>query len=51
MKKAVLKTFALIIGKHLSWSLLLIVLWVVRPATLLKRNSNKGIQLLLMQNF
>ena len=41
MKKAVLKTFALIIGKHLS--LLLIVLWVVRPATLLKRNSNKGI--------
>ena len=51
VKKAALKTFALITGKHLCWSLFLIVLQTFRPTTLLKRDSNTGAFLLLMRNF
>ena len=40
--KAVFKNFAIFTGKHLCWSLLLIVLRASRPATFLKRDSNTG---------
>ena len=50
-EKAALKTFALITGKHLCWSLFLVVLQAFRPATLLKKDSNTGAFLLSMRNF
>ena len=39
-EKAVLKNFAIFTEKHLCWSLFLIKLWTLRPATLLKRDCN-----------
>ena len=42
-KKAVLKNFSILTGKHLCWSLFLIKLWSFRSATLLKRDSNTGV--------
>ena len=42
-RKAVLKNFAIFTEKHLYWSLFVIKLQVLRPATLLKRDSNTGI--------
>ena len=45
--KAVFKNFAIFTGKHLCWSLLLIVLRASRPATFLKRDSNTGKHLCL----
>ena len=40
---AVFKKFANFTGKHLRWTLLLIKLQALRPATLLKRDSNTGV--------
>ena len=39
-KEAVVKNFAIFAGKHLCWSLFLIMLQTFRPASLLKINSN-----------
>ena len=39
-KEAVAKNFAIFAGKHLYWSLFLIMLQTFRPASLLKINSN-----------
>ena len=50
-KKGVLKNFAVFTGKHLCWNLLLIKLQAFRPATLLKRDSNKGVFLWILPNF
>ena len=41
-KKAALKNFAILTGKHLCCSLFLIKLQAFWPATLLKRDSNTG---------
>ena len=38
-----IKNFAIFTGKHLFWGLFLIKLQVFRPATFLKRDSNKGV--------
>ena len=38
-------------GKHLCWSLFLIKLWAVSSATLLKRHSNTGVLLWILQHF
>ena len=43
--------FVKFIGKHLCWSLFLIKLQAVRPATSLKRNSSTGVFLWLLKNF
>ena len=51
LKKAVLKNFALFRGKYLSWSLFLIMLQAMRPAPLLKRDSNTGVFLRILRNF
>ena len=48
VKKGVLKNFANFTGKHLRWSLSLIKL---RPATLLKRDSNTGVFLWNFKHF
>ena len=40
---AVFKKFANFTGKHLRWTLLLIKLQALRPATVLKRDSNTGV--------
>ena len=50
-KICVLKNFAKFTGKHLCWSLLLIQLQTFRPATLLKRDSNTGVFLEILQKF
>ena len=42
IEKAVLKNFAIFIGKHLRWSLLLLDLRASRLATFLKRDSSTG---------
>ena len=42
IEKAVLKNFAIFTGKRLCWSLLLIDLRDLRPATFLKRDSITG---------
>ena len=43
-KKTVLKIFSVFTGKHLSWSLFLIIKFqAIRPATLLKRDSSTGV--------
>ena len=44
-KISVLKRFANFTGKHLCWSLFLIKLQALRPATLLKKDSNTGVYL------
>ena len=46
LKKTVLKNFALFTGKHLCWSIFLI-----RPATLLKRGTSTGVFLWIFRNF
>ena len=51
MKNAVLKSFATFTGKHLCWSLFLIRLQTLRPASLLKRDSNRGFSLRMLRNF
>ena len=51
IKEAVLKNFAIFTGKRLRLSFILIKLQATRLATLLKRNSSKGIFLWIMQNF
>ena len=49
--KAVLKNFAIFTTrKHLWWSLFLIKLQTLRPGTLLKRDSNTGVFLWILQN-
>ena len=50
-KKAVLKNIAMFRGKHLCWSLFLINFQILRPATLLKRNTNIGVLLLILRIF
>ena len=42
-KKSVLKKIANFTGKHLSWSLFLIMLQTRRPAALLKRDSDTDV--------
>ena len=41
-KIGILKNFANFTGKHMCWSLFLIKLLVLRPATLLTKDSNAG---------
>ena len=50
-KIGALKIFAIFIGEHLCWSLFLIKLKAFRPATLSRRNSNKGIFLWIVRSF
>ena len=47
----VLKSFAILTGKYLSWSLFLIKLSAFRPETLLERESNTGVFLWVLQIF
>ena len=49
LKKTILKNFSISTRKHLYQSLVFIKLQTFRPATLLKRDSNKGV--FLLQNF
>ena len=51
IKKAVHKKFAIIIVKHLCWSLFSIMLQAFRAVTLLKRESNTGVFLWVLGNF
>ena len=51
IKKFVLKKFAIFTGKHRCWSLFSIQLQDWRPTTLLKRGSNPGVFLWILQNF
>ena len=51
LKKGVLKKFVIFTGKHLCWSLFLRKLQVLRPAILLKRDSNTGIFLRILLDF
>ena len=46
-----LKNFASFTGKHLCWSLFLIKLHALRPATLLKRDSNTAVFLWNWRSF
>ena len=50
-KIAVLKNFTNFAGKHLCWSLFLIMLQLRRPATPLKRHSNTGVFLWNFQEY
>ena len=50
-KKSVLKNFANVTGKHLSWSLFLIKLQACRLVALLKRDSNTGAFLWKLRSF
>ena len=50
-KIVVLKNFAIFTGKHSYWSFFFIKLQVIRPAALLKRDSNTGVFLWILQNF
>ena len=43
IKKGVLKNFANFTGKRRCWSLFLIILQGLKPATFLKRDSNTGV--------
>ena len=45
IKTAVLKSFTILKGKHLRWSLFLITLQTFKPATLSKRDSNTDVSL------
>ena len=49
--RGVFKNFAIFTGKQLSWSLFLIKLQVGGPATSLKRDSNTGVFLCILQIF
>ena len=49
--KKTLKYFAIFTAKHLCWRLFLIKLQDRRPATLLERDSNTSLLLLILQNF
>ena len=51
MKKPVLKTFAIIIGKHLYWSLFLMKLQAFRTVTLLEKDSNADVFLCILGYF
>ena len=51
IRKAVLGNFAIFTGKQLCWSLFLIMVQAVRPATILKRDSNTSVSLWILQNF
>ena len=50
-KVGILKNFANVTGKELDWSLFLINLLALRPATLLKRDFNIGMFLWNLRNF
>ena len=50
-KVGVFRSYAIFAGKYLRWSLFLITFQSFSPATLLKKNSNKGVFLLILQNF
>ena len=50
-KKTVIKNFAIFTGKHLCWSYFLIKLLASRSATVLKRDSNTGVFLWILQIF
>ena len=50
IKKAVLKFFVILTGKHLCWSIFLIKLQDWGFVTLLKRDSNNGFLLWILQN-
>ena len=47
IEEAVLKNLVILIEKYLCWSLFLINLQAYKPATLLQRDSNTGVFLLL----
>ena len=49
--KAIVTNFAIFTGKRLCWSPFLMKLQVFRSATLLKRNSNKGVFMSILRNF
>ena len=49
-KKGAFKYFSKFTGKHLGWSLFLIKLLALRPATLLKRDSNTSVFLSNLRN-
>ena len=51
IKINVLKNFAIFRGKHLCWSLILGKLQVLKPASLLERDSNTGAFLWILRNF
>ena len=51
IKISVLKSFAIFTGKHLCWSLFLRTLQVLKPASLLKGDSNIGVFLWILLNF
>ena len=42
-KVGILKSYVIFEGKYLRWSVFLIKFQSFRPATLLKRSSNKGV--------
>ena len=50
LKVVVRKSYAIFTGKRLRWSPFLIKFQSFRPATLLKRNSNKSVFLWILQN-
>ena len=51
IKKAVLKNLAILIAKHLCWSLFLINLQAYKAATLLQRDSNTVVFLWVLRSF
>ena len=51
IKISVLKNFAIFTGKHLCRSLFLRKLQVLKPASLLKGDSNTGVFLWILRNF
>ena len=51
LKMGVLKSFAIFTWKYLFWSIFLIKLEAFRSPALLKRDSNTGIFLWILQNF
>ena len=51
LKKNALKKFAKFTGKHLCWSLFFRKVTGQKPATLLKKDSNTGVFLLILRNF
>ena len=51
IKNAVLKNLAILIGKHLCWSLFLINLEVYKPGILLQWDSDTSVFLWILRNF
>ena len=51
IKKAVVKNLAILIAKHLCWSLFLINLQAYKAATLLQRDSNTVVFLWVLRSF